>query len=369
MNRESEHQHGKADSHPELGEHAAERPRNVLRVILMVLLAAGTLAAAAGVVDPAIERIGLGKVMQANRRYLDNSMDKAVTGFLILSGIKSGLAVIEGSEVGIGFNLEIGDIVQSVYDYVDIAWKAALAGGTVVLMTRLALQAAEMIDNWCLALTFAAALLTVAISWLPPGRRRFGGLFREGLFFLAVATLVFYLVFPLSITGAALLSEKISGPLILESNRSFDSLREEFSPENLNRRFFPETGQDDEGWVSQLLSGEKLKRLKEHLRQQAAYFKEKSKDVALWTLQLIAGYLFDSIVFPATFFILLFVIVKGALRYFFEDRRQRQLTNEIAAAVAVRAGSGDGSGKRRPARSGSEPRSRRFPRRRMRIRR
>ena len=91
---------------------------------------------------------------RTNHRYLDESYDRALEGFLVLSAVKSGLAVIEGSEVGIGFSLEVGDLVQSVYDYVNIAWKTVLAGGTILLITRLALDGVTLVDHWVLALVF-----------------------------------------------------------------------------------------------------------------------------------------------------------------------------------------------------------------------
>jgi hypothetical protein len=51
-------------------------------------------------------------------------------------------------------------------------------------------------------------------------------------------------------------------------------------------------------------------------------------------LQLIAGYLFDSIIFPVTFFIFLFVIVKGALLYLFEDRKQQAFSEDLRAVLS-----------------------------------
>ena len=59
---------------------------------------------------------------------------------MILSAIKSGVAVLERSRVSIAFNLQVGDIVQSIYDYVDIAWKSALAGCTILFLMRMVLQ-------------------------------------------------------------------------------------------------------------------------------------------------------------------------------------------------------------------------------------
>ena len=122
--------------------------RSTLTTVLLILVAlAGVLLAASGLLDRGLNRVGLGELALVNQQYLDASYDSALEGFLVLSAVKSGLAVIEGSEVGIGFSLQVGDLVQSVYDYVNIAWKTVLAGGTILLMTRLALDGVSLIDH------------------------------------------------------------------------------------------------------------------------------------------------------------------------------------------------------------------------------
>ena len=308
--------------------------RKILRAAAITLLAVGVITAAAGLLEVPIQKVGLGHVSASNDDYLRRSLDKAVTGFLVLSGIKTGLAVIEGSEVGIGFNLELGDLVQSVYDYVDIAWKTALAGGTVILLTRLALKAVGLVDHWVLAFALLAVSMMLMASWFLSERSRVYRIMRETTFFAVVFTCVFYLVFPFAIAGAAFLSEKITDPLIAESQRSFESIKDEFTIDQISRRLFPEQVKKDKGWFFGKGVKEKLKETGEHVREQTEYFKEKSKSIAIWTLQLIAGYLFDSIVFPVTFFVLLFVVTKAALLYMFEERKQQSLKQDVAAIIA-----------------------------------
>ena len=109
-------------------------------ILVMLIALGGILLAGTGLLDRAVQYTGLGALESANQHYLEDSYDRALNGFLVLSAVKSGLAVIEGSEVGIGFSFQVGDLVQSVYDYVNIAWKTVLAGGTVLLITRLALE-------------------------------------------------------------------------------------------------------------------------------------------------------------------------------------------------------------------------------------
>jgi len=61
--------------------------------------------------------------------------------FAGMSGIKGGLAVLEGSSVGVGFELEIGDLAQPLYDYVDFFWKALLYALVVLGFYKLLIEA------------------------------------------------------------------------------------------------------------------------------------------------------------------------------------------------------------------------------------
>jgi ABC-type multidrug transport system fused ATPase/permease subunit len=306
----------------------------VRKPAVFILLVVGVVIAALGYIDKPIQWLGMEKISKDNEAYLKDSFEKSVTGFLVLSGIKSGLAVIEGSEIGVGFNLEVGDVVQSVYDYVDIAWQTALLGGTVILLTLLLLQSAEMIDHWSLALLLFSVFASYGINWLAPRYARTSRMIRETIFYLIVFTVTLYLIVPFSITGAAYLSEKITRPIIEESHKNFDNIKEDFSLENINQRLFVEDKNKEEGsWISEFNLKAKWDRINERIKQLSNYFKDKTKNIAIWTIQLIAGYLFDSIVFPVTFFILLFVVTKSILLYIFEDRKRQSVKEDIAAIL------------------------------------
>jgi len=313
----------------------------IQKVLIIILLMGAVFLAATEYLDKPIEKIGMRKISSANEKYLSNSFNKAVTGFLVLSGIKSGLAVIEGSEIGVGFNLEIGDIVQSVYDYVDIAWKTALAGGTVILLTRLLLQSVALIDHWCLSMMFAALFVFLIVSWFFPKYVKTSRLLREATFFLTVFSVVLYIVLPFSITGAAFLSEKITKPLIQESHKSFENIKEDFSLGSITDRLFPDEQKKDSSWLSELNIKAKYEITKNRIEELAQYFKEKTRNIAIWTIQLIAGYLFDAIIFPVTFFIILFVITKSVLVYLFENRRYQSFKEDIELMMKKYYGSSE----------------------------
>jgi hypothetical protein len=65
------------------------------------------------------------------------TLERQSASFLLVSTLKSSLAVIEGSDVGIGFRIEVGDIVQSAYDLVDFTWKMLLYGILLITFSKI----------------------------------------------------------------------------------------------------------------------------------------------------------------------------------------------------------------------------------------
>ncbi len=303
------------------------------KILIIIVIIGAIFLSASGYIDNVPNKLGMENISDSNDKYLKNSFNKAVNGFLILSGIKSGLAVIEGSEVGIGFNLELGDVVQSVYDYVDIAWKTALAGGTVILLTRLMLKSVRLIDHWFLFLMFTTLFFSLIVRWFFPKYFKIARTFKETTYFLMLFSIALYILLPFSITGAAFLSEKITQPLIQESQNSFESIQEDFSLDAITNKLFPDEQEGDGSWISELNLKAKYEKTKHRIKELSLYFKEKTRNIAIWTIQLIAGYLFDAIIFPVTFFIILFIITKGVLLYLFENRRYQSFIEDIESMV------------------------------------
>jgi hypothetical protein len=65
------------------------------------------------------------------------TLQRQSVSFLLVSTLKSSLAMIEGSDIGIGFSLEVGDIVQSTYDLVDFTWKILLFGILLITFSKI----------------------------------------------------------------------------------------------------------------------------------------------------------------------------------------------------------------------------------------
>jgi len=267
------------------------------KIIVLIILSLACFAAAAGMLDKSIGFFGMQRLGDANDAYLQDAFDRSLTGFLVLS------------------NLEIGDIVQSVYDYVDIAWKTALAGGTILLITRLSLEAISAIDQWFLALMFLLMVLFLVFEWFFTAYARLANVFREAMLFLLVLTLTLYYLLPLGITAASFVSRKITAPLIASSQEGFERVHQEFSPAQVNSRLFAEEDDAHDSIFSALDFTAKYEMTRERIRQIGKYFRDKTALMATLTLQLVAGYLFDCIIFPLTFFVILYVLTKSLVTF------------------------------------------------------
>lgn len=307
--------------------------RPLTRTTAALILIAAAALAATGHLDVLVDKSGGAILSDSNNTYLNDSFDRSMKGFLVLSAIKSGIAVIEGSGIGVGFNLEVGDIAQSIYDYVDVAWKTALAGGTVLLLIQLMLQTMQLIDHWCLFALLLVALSLLLLRWFFPKQERLNRILREALMFVSVLTTAFYMILPLSIAGAAFLSKQITQPLVTEAQQGFESLQEELTPRALNERFFPGSQSDDSLW-SYLDLRAKLQNSKEAIIKMAQYVKEITEDSAIWTIKIIAGYLFDCIIFPLAFFVVGYILTKNLLAYVIGIRREHSVRKDFEMILA-----------------------------------
>ena len=277
--------------------------------LVMVVALAGIVLVATGLMDRALARAGLGELDRANHHYLDESYNSALEGFLLLSAIKSGLAVIEGSEVGIGFNLQVGDLVQSVYDYVDIAWKTVLAGGTILFMTRLALDGVAMTDHIVMMLAFFSMLMLAAGRCFFPDRKGMARFLRSVTATCTFLTILLYLVLPLAIYAASRLSERITRPLIQQSYDAFGQVSRTFTQEAAEDNFGGE-GKGTSAIETVMGVADRYERLKSRLRELEVYLGEQGKNLAGTTFQLIAAYLFDCVIFPLAFAAVLILFIK-----------------------------------------------------------
>ncbi len=304
--------------------------------IILLLLIALTIS---GGFDSVIDRAFMGRIREHNMEYLNSSFERSVKGFLILSAIKAGLAVVEGSDLELGFSLgaqgsmelQYGDVVQSMYDYVDVAWKTSLAGGAILLLTRLLTELVTHFDQWFLTAALILLFIYHAVCFFFPRQKIFAGISRQAFFLLIVPTIVLYLVLPITIAGASFLSARISGPLIEEATEGYRSIEKDLTHEALTERVSPfgMDEQEDGGFWSRLKVSERIEKLKQKYGETVSWFREKTGEMAVWTIKLFAGYLFDCVVFPLALFFVLFVAARGLLKYAFNIQRDSRLRDDL----------------------------------------
>ena len=71
---------------------------------------------------------------------IDDALVRDQVTFLGISAIKASLAMVEGSTVGIGIEVQVGDIVQPAYDYIDFFWKMFLYAFMIMGFYKLLLE-------------------------------------------------------------------------------------------------------------------------------------------------------------------------------------------------------------------------------------
>ncbi len=265
-----------------------------------------------GRMDPWLKRAGLEKLETQNSEYLEGTFEKALAGFGVMSGLKAGLAVVEGStggvSAGVSLQLQIGDVVQSAYDYVDIAWRTLLLGSICLLSMQYLLEVADLLGQ--LALGIFLVLMAVGLLWRRPPQA-----LRDARLLAWLGVLVLYLFLPLSILAASALSRQITQSTV-------DAAQEGFA--QAGETLFPDNPQLDEGMLA------RIKQIPERLEQISDYLRKKASEMSLWTVQLIAGYLFDCIFFPLGCFFLMLFGSRSFLRYCHQCSLHERLLKELA---------------------------------------
>lgn len=274
--------------------------KRTARICIVILLCAGIFLSVSGTIDSALQHTGIKKLAAANNDYLETSFDHTIQLFMALSAIKLGLAVIEGSQAGVslGVNatLQVGDVVQAVYDYIHIAWKTVLAGAVILWGIKNLLAATTQYDQLFLTITLVVLLTAVVLGWLAPSRTRLLGLIKEVCGILALVTAMCYLLLPFSLYGASVLSQKITQPAALEAEKSIIAVQKQ-----LDRHNAPESL-----WST-------VENLQAYINTVSGYLQGRLQHITVSIIKIIAGYLFDCIVFPLGLFLLLFWITRTIL--------------------------------------------------------
>ena len=104
----------------------------IIRIIVIV----GILLCILGIMNKIFEFIIFNFFKNMTKPYLERAYEESKKLFITLSLLKGTTDVIEGSTVNVnvilGMNIQIGDLVQPIYDIIDILWKISLASVVVL---------------------------------------------------------------------------------------------------------------------------------------------------------------------------------------------------------------------------------------------
>lgn len=83
---------------------------------------------------------GFDRLVESSMGLIDESMMDNQKTFLVFSAIKASLALIEGSTVGVGLEVQVGDLIQPAYDYVDFFWRVFLFAFVILGFYKILLE-------------------------------------------------------------------------------------------------------------------------------------------------------------------------------------------------------------------------------------
>jgi len=295
--------------------------RVLLGGVVLLLVLSFIPASGGTILEVVIDKAGTGAVRDKAFEYLMEQREQALEGFLVLSALKVGLAILRSSEIGLILNVRIGDVAVAVYDYVDFAWKVLLAAVAYYYLAEFLLELAGTVDVWFVWIGLICSLLVIALAQFRKGPGKPGMFLSRTGAAAFVSALILYLGLPLAFVGAGWVSVHITGGTIKDANRVFAQLEDDMPgvlkgdadrpPARSEIRTpsvtvpVPYDGTDptqaviddkrvEEG-LAQLMAGlgprEKLVRLRD-------YLEERSRALASAVLHQTAAYLFNIVVFP-----------------------------------------------------------------------
>lgn len=150
---------------------------------------------------------------------VDGATAQNLAAFASVSAIKTGLAIVEDSSVGVGFQIQLGDAVQAVYDYVDFVWEALLYSLLVLGAYKMLIE--TQLLHLGLQIIGAGLLLWgagLALPRLPEGLRRLGPR-------LAFGGVLFAGLVPGALLGMHFATKHYTGPLKARHAARIDELR------------------------------------------------------------------------------------------------------------------------------------------------
>ena len=199
-------------------------------IILKVLIILGIIFCIFGVMNVIFENTIFNLLKNLTKPYLDKTYDESKKLFLVLSLIKGTTDVIEGSTVNVsmilGMEIEVGDIVQPIYDIINILWKISLASTVILKLESLYFEIFKVkIANLLIFISLVSLLPYTFI------KNKVTSIFKSISKYSFFILVFIYLVLPGSLLINSYISryfeEEYKKPAIEKLDKSLDKLNEE----------------------------------------------------------------------------------------------------------------------------------------------
>lgn len=294
------------------------------KLIISILLCAVILALVfSGTAENFFERHLRNSLNERNNSYLLKTEQKALSGFLLLSGIKAGLSIIEGSTANLAFaDIEFGDIVQSILDAVDMTWKILFATLGILMSLRFLLLLADQSAWFFLLFGISAFILSLLLRCLLL-KFRFPRTLLEGLakvsrrtgLLLMMVFIFLYILVPFSIYGSSLLSASITESASVEALGYIENFNTDISEVietgNKEGQNSPEAD-ESAGFLKRIT--EAPARILNYPRELLFKIKNvivgQTKDLTMKMISLLVCFLFDVLFFPLILLLLSYLFLK-----------------------------------------------------------
>jgi len=148
--------------------------------------------------------------------YVEASQEKALTAFITVSAVKGLIAVVEGSDV---VGIEVGDVVQPLYDAIDITWKILALSLGALYAIEILLGLSAVLGKVFLSLMFILALVTLFAKQ---------SILRKAAVFTGVLGFFFFVAVPVTLAVSGSLSESYSKPVRDRFDLSMTEFQENF---------------------------------------------------------------------------------------------------------------------------------------------
>ena len=163
--------------------------------IIKILVLCGIVLSLFGLLSKAFEITVYDFLKKESQQYMQDSYNESKKLFVTLSVLKGTMAVIEGSTLNanavVGVDVELGDVVEPIYDMVNILWRTSLVSVVILKIETL------YFDFFSVKLS--SFLITAALIGLAPSlffKNKFTNIIRKISKYIFYSFLFIYLLIP-----------------------------------------------------------------------------------------------------------------------------------------------------------------------------